>query len=203
MSKLILTDADGVLFDWVSGFTTWMSHKGHIVDASKTHLYSINKWYNMDREQIFDLITEYNGHPDIASLPAWKDSIEYVKKLHDNHGYRFVVITSMGDHPHSHKWRLQNLKELFGDSFDELIINGLAECKKSILEKYQPAIWIEDKPSNAESGLLAGHRTFLMEHEHNANQETSIGITRVQTWEEIYNCVVAEEQGTIEMKIPV
>ena len=195
--KLILTDADGVLFDWVTGFNKWMETKGFNPVPNSHYHYTIGKWYNISEERASELVTTYNSSAAIGFLPPYLDSVKYVKKLNEIFGYKFVVITAMGQDEYAAKLRRMNLDAVFGDVFEDLIIVDLLASKQKVLERYEPMIWLEDKPSNAEEGRIAGHRTFLFEHGHNGHLSTSSGITRVHNWEEAYKTIVLEEEGIL------
>jgi len=198
MTKLILTDADGVLFDWVTGFNKWATETiGLKLRADFQKFYTIEKWFGLTKEEANELVSEYNKTDIIAELPPWIDAVKYVKKLHDEHDFKFVVITAMGNTARNRELRWKSLQQTFGDVFVDLHITNLRECKRTFLEQYQSAIWIEDKPSNAETGLSVGHRTFLMMHNHNSDIPTTVGITRVKDWKEMYDIIIAEDQQRI------
>lgn len=195
--KLILTDADGVLFDWITGFNLWMESKGYTRLYGFERYYTIENWYGITREQAMEFVTTYNSSAAIGYLPAYLDSVEYVKKLHDNYGYKFVVITAFGQDQYAIKLRKRNLHRLFGDVFEEILFVDLLKSKLELLKLYEPAIWIEDKPSAAEEGRSVGHRTFLFRHGHNSHMSTTHEITRVDSWKQIYNTIVSEEEGVV------
>ena len=50
--KYILTDCDGVCLDWEEAFVIWMDHRGFkpVVEDYK-HLYKINEWFGISREE--------------------------------------------------------------------------------------------------------------------------------------------------------
>jgi len=191
--KLILTDADGVLFDWVTGFNAWMDGKGWNRVPDYEYHYTIDLWYNISHEHAMELVTQYNSSAAIGFLPPYLDSVEYVKKLNEEYGYKFVVITAMGQDQYAAKLRRMNLRKLFGKIFDDVIFVDLLQSKMDILKLYQPTYWIEDKPSEAESGNALGHKTFLFEHGHNGHMTTTPNITRVEKWREVYDVIAAEE----------
>ena len=198
--KLILTDADGVLFDWVTGFNQWMEGKGWNRLPDTEYHYTIEKWYNISKDHAMELVSTYNSSAAIGYLPPYLDSVEYVRKLHKNFGYKFVVITAMGHDKYAIKLRKRNLKKVFGDIFEEVLVVDLLASKENLLQCYEPAIWVEDKPSAAEEGRVAGHRTYLIEHGHNGHMRTTQEITRVHNWEQIYNSIVSErEEGVVEI----
>lgn len=195
MTKLILTDADGVLFDWVSGFKDWAQKSLKLkLRADYNQFYTIEKWFGLTRNEADAAVNQYNSSAAMCFLPAYEESVKYIKKLNTELGYRFVVITAMGTDPYAEKARWINLHNLFGDVFDALHVTDLCQCKGEYLSQYESAIWIEDHPENAEKGLLHGHRTYLFNHSHNSKNPVSKEITRVRTWKELYESILVEEE---------
>ena len=193
--KLILTDADGVIFDWVAGFNAWMEGKGWNRLPDSQYHYTIEKWYNISHDHAMDLVSTFNSSAAIGFLKPYLDSVKYIRKLHNEFGYNFAVITAMGHDPYAIELRRRNCEDVFGHIFQDVLVVDLLASKEEILKSYEPAIWIEDKPSNAEAGIKAGHRTYLFEHDHNGHMSTSKDITRVHTWKEVYESIVVEEKG--------
>ena len=61
--KLILTDADGVLFDWITGFNPWMERKGY------TRLYGFEQYYTIENLErmgltVYDILERDLGFPN-------------------------------------------------------------------------------------------------------------------------------------------
>ena len=90
--KTILTDVDGCLVDWNLVFRSWMNSNGY--SSIKTNTGLIEDQYSLPTKQVRMLITEFNKTDNIASLPAFDDSVLYVKKLTEL-GYKFICITSI------------------------------------------------------------------------------------------------------------
>jgi FMN phosphatase YigB (HAD superfamily) len=59
--------------------------------------------------------------------------------------------------------------------------------------KYKDCYWIEDKPSNIESGNNVGFKGILMEHGH--NMDTNVDAIIVKDWEQIYNILIDETKN--------
>ena len=196
--KLILTDVDGVLIDWVAGFNEWMDKRGWIRVPDYEYHYTIEHWYNITHEHAMEIVAEYNASAAIGFLPPYLDSVEYVKKLNEEHGYRFVAITAFGHDEYAIRLRKMNLKNVFGKVFDDFIFVDLLQSKMEVLKTFEPTIWLEDKPSTAEEGKSCGHRTYLFEHGHNNHLRTTNEITRVHSWKEVYDSIVAEEQEAVQ-----
>jgi FMN phosphatase YigB (HAD superfamily) len=173
--KCILTDADGVLFDWEYAFDQWMKRHGYTVVETGNYLMDIK--YGLERAETKRLIRMFNESAVIRKLPPLRDAIHYVKKLHQEHGYIFHCITSLSKDDYSQHLRTKNLREMFGDSvFEKYIYLDTGGC-----------YWIEDKPENVDTGIDLGLNGILMRHQHNAGY---VGMAhRVMNWKEIYELI--------------
>jgi len=195
LKKLILTDADGVLLDWEWAFNVWMQEHGfEEVPGSKLN-YDMSMRYGIPKEQVKKLIRLFNESAAIGFLPALRDAMYYVKRLHEEHGFRFHCITSLSLDPNAQKLREMNLNKLFGTSaFERIVCLDTGADKEEILQEYEGTgcYWLEDKIENAEAGYRAGLRSLLVEHGHNMHHYHE-GITTVKNWKEIYQLITDQE----------
>ena len=157
LDRLILTDCDGVCLDWEWAFNVWMGEHGFEEIAGSKLSYDMSIRYNIPKEQVRKLIRIFNESAAIGFLPAQRDAMYYIKRLHEEHGFRFHAITSLSLDPNAQKLREMNIHKLFGDTAFERIV-----C----LDEYEGTgcWWIEDKPENAEAGYRLGLRPLLLEH---------------------------------------
>ena len=187
--KVIITDADGVLVDWFHSFSRWMTKRGYRI--MEPDAYQIDKVYGIIRDQGTRLVREFNESADIAFLTPHLDAIKYVKKLHEEHGYVFHVVTSQSDNINAQNLRIQNLKNLFGETvFEEFTILDTGADKDEALLKYKDTgcWWVEDKPENAEVGVELGLEGILMEHNHNKDY-LHADIKTAKNWKEVYDII--------------
>ena len=195
LKKLILTDADGVLLDWEWAFNVWMQEHGfEEVPGSKLN-YDMSVRYGIPKEQVKKLIRIFNESAAIGFLPALRDAMYYVKRLHEEHGFRFHCITSLSLDPNAQKLREMNLNKLFGTSaFERIVCLDTGADKDEVLQEYEGTgcYWLEDKIENAEAGYRAGLRSLLVEHGHNMHHYHE-GITTVKNWKEIYQLITDQE----------
>jgi beta-phosphoglucomutase-like phosphatase (HAD superfamily) len=195
LKKLILTDVDGVLLDWEWAFNVWMQEHGfEEVPGSKLN-YDMSVRYGIPREQVKKLIRIFNESAAIGFLPALRDAMYYVKRLHEEHGFRFHCITSLSLDPNAQKLREMNLNKLFGTSaFERIVCLDTGADKDETLQEYEGTgcYWLEDKIENAEAGYRAGLRSLLVEHGHNMHHYHE-GITTVKNWKEIYQLITDQE----------
>lgn len=190
--KIILTDIDGVVLDWEEGFSVWAEHHGHTKVEGYQFVYSIGERYGMSYQAGSNLVKIFNESAAIGFLPPLRDAQYFIKKLSEQHGYKFIAVTSLSLDPYAHMLRERNLKKLFGDAFVEVICLDTGADKDEILaelsKKYQGNFWIEDKPENLKVGIECGFNGILMEHGHNMDHKEPGYV--VKNWEEIYLYVI-------------
>ncbi len=190
--NLILVDADGVLLNWEYAFAIWMEQHGHTKQLGSEFIYDIGDRYGISKDQGRKLIKLFNESAAIGFLPPLRDAMYYVKRLHEEHGYRFHCITSLSSDVNAQRLREMNLAKLFGDTaFERIVCLETGADKDEALEPYRDSgfWWIEDKPENAQVGLELGLRSILMEHGHNMNHECPYPV--VKNWREIYAIITS------------
>jgi len=187
-----LVDADGVLLDWEYAFDVYLQQHGFNKVEGGNLKYDIGKRYGIDREQGKRLIKLFNESAHIGFLPALRDSMFYVKRLHEEHGYVFHCITSLSRDENSQELRRMNLRKLFGKTaFEKFVFLDTGADKDLALEPYRNSgyYWIEDKITNAQVGHSLGLKSLLMEHGHNMDF-VDPNIPLVKNWKEVYERIV-------------
>ena len=193
-SKIILTDIDGVVLNWEYAFGEYMEFQGHQPVEGHNKYYSVRQKYNLPTDASGDLVIKtFNESAAIGFLPPLRDAQYFIKKLHEQHQFQFIAITSLSLLPYAQQLREKNLKKLFGDNcFIEVNCLDTGADKDEILDvyarEYPGAYWIEDKPQNADVGIALGLKSILVEHGHNMNYNGQAKV--VVNWEEIYNILV-------------
>jgi FMN phosphatase YigB (HAD superfamily) len=189
--KIILTDVDGVVLDWEEGFSVWAEHHGHTKVEGYQFMYSIGERYGMSYQAGSNLVKVFNESAAIGFLPPLRDAQYFVKKLSEQHGYKFIAVTSLSLDPYAKELRTRNLNKLFGDAFVDVICLDTGADKDDILAelgtKYTNNFWIEDKPDNVQAGINAGFKGILVEHGHNMTEPKGYV---VKNWQEIYNYII-------------
>jgi hypothetical protein len=194
MTRIILTDVDGVLLDWEYAFDVYLRQHGFSRQPGGEFKYDIGKRYGIDREQGRKLIKIFNESAGIGFLPPLRDAMYYVKRLHEEHGYVFHAITSLSHDENAQELRRMNLRKLFGKTaFEKFVFLDTGDDKDHVLEEYRGTgyWWIEDKIKNCQVGLTVGLRPLLMEHGHSLDFEDS-AIPKVQNWRDIYETVTGQ-----------
>lgn len=188
LNNVILTDADGVLLNWEYAFDCWMEAKGYF--PFTRDIYDIKSRYNIEKKEKDFLVRAFNESAAIGFLPPHRDAIHYVRKLHEEHGYIFKVITSLSLEKHAGRLRRKNLNKMFGTAIEEVVCLDTGADKDEALAPYKGSgmIWIEDKPENADLGAELGLQSYLMEHKHNMLHNND-DVTIVKNWKEIYELI--------------
>jgi hypothetical protein len=190
--KLILVDCDGVLADWEYGFTKWMKQHGY--EPVVHNVYDIAETFGMDKAESKRYVRLFNESAACGWLPAFRDSVKYVRKLHEEHGYIFRVITSLSLDEYAGKLRKKNLEALFGKTaFESIICLDTGADKDEALAPYAGSgcFWVEDKVENAKLGYDLGLDALLMKHNHNKDYKGPVRM--VNNWHDIYNKIVGEK----------
>lgn len=193
MSKheIILTDCDGVLLDWETAFDEWIQSKGYMkVPNHDVTAYGLHVHYGIPKKEVQKLIRQFNESAAIGFIKPMREAEKWLPLL-ANHGYRFVVITSVSNDPYAAMAREHNLKSVFGDIFEEIICLDTGADKDKELEKWKNGkyYFVEDKLENAIVGLRMGLRSILMMHNHN-NHCNITDIIKVQNWKEISQIIL-------------
>jgi hypothetical protein len=189
VDKIILTDCDSVLLDWETAFEEYAEARGYAFNENKRIVYSMGAQLGIGHEEAGKLISGFNHSPEFGAIKPYRDSVEYVKRFKDE-GWRFIAITTAGEHPDTWPLRRKNLDDVFGvGAIDELYVLPLNGDKGVELVKYKDSglFWLEDKPSNAVLGYQYGLKPLLMSTFHNQSYNGSV--KRVNTWEEIYRII--------------
>lgn len=191
--KIILTDCDGCLLNWNVAFSAWMAAKGYVLQ--NPHEYDISARYAL-KSGVGDLLVRQFNDVDkaVGQLPAWGDSVAFVRKLCFVHDFRFLVISSVSEELATWAIRRENLYRVFGpECFAGLVCLKVGADKTPALSPYQNSgkYWIEDNLKNATVGHKLGLKTFLIDATYNTTE--SLPFPRVKNWEEIYEHIVSSE----------
>ena len=189
--KIILTDCDGVLLDWLSGFHSYMADLGY--EKKVDGIYSISETYGIEYKKSKEFVCSFNKSDAMATLPAIREAEKYLPMLAEL-GYKFKVITSQTDDARGKILRTFNLLQEFGLIFDEVEILGCGDDKDEALEPYRDSgmFWVEDKPENADVGSKLGLRSLLMVHDHNEDYVHE-DVEFVYSWKDVYDKVAEQE----------
>tara|TARA_B100000809_G_scaffold163944_1_gene161303 strand:- start:800 stop:1318 length:519 start_codon:yes stop_codon:yes gene_type:complete len=167
-----------------------MEEHGHTAQDGHKLVYSVAKRFGISKSNSKKLTEFFNESASIGFLPPLRDSMHYVKKLHQEHGYMFHAITSLSLNKHAQRLREQNLSKLFGDTvFESVLCLDTGADKDEALEPYRDSgcWWIEDKMINVDTGCKMGLRGILIEHGHSIDYEGDAKVAK--NWKDIYNFI--------------
>ncbi len=187
--NVIVTDYDGVCVTWINAFALWMLENGY--GLPNEGFYELHEKYNITEKESRLLSKMFNESAAIANLPPLRDSIKYIRKLHEEHGYVFHCITAIPNMLSVQEARWRNIHSLFGTTpFQRLILCERSANKKQILKQYEGSecYWIEDIEQNAADGLEFGLKPLLMDHHYNKDFYHE-EVKRVKNWKEIYETI--------------
>lgn len=191
-NRTILTDCDGVLLDWEWAFNIWMQERGFVQRPNAKDYYKIHDQFeDLTWTEAKKFTKLFNESAAIGFLPPLRDSVYWVRRLNEEHGYRFICITSLSTDKNAQKLRRMNLEKYYGHVFDDIICLPTGSDKHEALDVYKDSglWWIEDKPENADVGYERGLRSILIEHGHNMHHECAYPVAK--NWREIFDLVTA------------
>ena len=189
MSKIIGVDVDGVLLKWEEAFDDFMAGQG-LTKKDQGH-FDLRKHYpEVPAEALNTYISVFNESAYMRYLEPMDGAVEYVTKLADE-GYKFSVITSQTLNKVANRAREDNLKEVFGDVFEDFTFLETGQGKYFALQKFDMGtIWIDDKPDNVESGKGLGLVPILLDLPHNRSYNNKqMNIQRANSWKDIYDII--------------
>ena len=188
--KLILTDCDGVLLDWEYHFYKWLKDTEGYERLGPE--YNIGKAIGVAQKTGARFVNLFNRSEYMKTLSPMRDAIKYVRKLHEEHGYIFHVITSQTNCRLAQEYRKENLRNVFGEVFDGFTILNTGEDKAEALKKWEgtECFWVEDKAANIKMGNDVGLRGILIDH--NWNRTCTYECERARKWKDVYNIITGE-----------
>ena len=192
IKKIILTDCDGVLLNWLDTFIEYMKDEGFTVHTKEPSQYDLGNFFKIPLPEIYKRIQLFNdGHWRFGTLQSYDDVQESISVL-ASLGYSFVAVTSCSDLDQVADLRKANLYNVFGDVFEEVHCIGIHNNKRAVLENYEPTFWIEDRFSHALEGAKAGHKAILLDQPWNIN-ENDPRVTRCLSWAEIVEYILTSQ----------
>jgi len=200
VNKIILTDADGCLFNWNCAFNKFMQEQGYTIVPGEEDNYSVEERFGIDFDGKMDFIKEFNHSDRIRDLPPHADAKKYVAKL-NKEGYKFIVVTSLSEKPSAYEYREHNLAEHFGDAIIELHCLRIGVPKADKLKEWAGTnmFFIEDHVLNAVAGAKLGLRSIVIDHPYNLRYDQDDEWLYARTsenapWEDIYEIIKGTEE---------
>lgn len=188
-NKYILTDCDGVLLDWRSAFMTWMTDQGYDIINPNYPANFLHEGYGITHREISKLVNLFCNSSRIGFLEPLEHSVENILAIYKETGYKFVVITALGDDICTQRLRMDNLIRIYGnDIFQEFIFTSHDKSEPLDRFKDNALFFVEDKFSNATLSLTFGIQSFIIKqpwNRHRINQISKSQIIEVDDWRDI------------------
>lgn len=188
--KIILTDIDGVIFNWHKAFVNWMEMQGYESTGITHHDADIHLEFGMNFNDCLVKKDEFNCDMIASTLEPYADAHIWINKLY-NEGWRFIGITSFSDKPIAQYYRYLNLEDYFPtDAFGTMIFLTPGETKREVLSQFQGTelFYIEDRIININNAKRLGLTPVLMKHDYNMHFGRD-DVKVVENWEQTYNYI--------------
>lgn len=183
MTKIFLTDVDGVLLDWDMGMEYYIKENTNFdITQDIRGFKKMHEWLKCEEEEVAHLVDEFHRSESYSRLPAFEDAVDVVKNLKDD-GWRFVAITANSKDKHIRRLRRENIEKFFPDTFEDIISVEATESKEHVLKKFSPTFWVDDLPSHVMSGINCGHTSFYLPRTaYNRKDIESDKVIEVESW---------------------
>ena len=197
VDKIILTDIDGVVFDWHTAFVRWMELQGYSSTGVIHHDAEIHNEFGISLQEATVKREEFNASMACSVLEPMRQSEEYIKKLHEE-GFHFIAITSLSDKPIAQYYRYLNLEDYFDtDVFIDVRCLPAGAPKLDAMMDFENTelIYIDDRISNLEDALKVGLTPILMKHAYNIHYQNQ-KVHQVANWKDIYEYIQKTYKNT-------
>lgn len=170
----VILDVDGTLLMWRDVFVSWLQKHNFEVNNISPADYGLSniKFEGKLISKNFrnELSLLFNESYYLKKLPPLDGAMSAIKTLRDM-GCRLTVISSYTDNFEAMKAREENLINVFGDVFENIVSLPLHASKREWLDQQdKESIFVEDSISHIIDALSVGfdvHNCFLIPHAHN------------------------------------
>lgn len=193
-STPLILDCDGVLLNWIGGFTAYASHRlGKDLASTEQDDFDLSAWLGLTGDETDAMIGDFNqgdgGH--FGRLDPLPGAREALAAAHSR-GRPIFVVTSCSTLPQVIASRKANLRAVFGDIFSDIHCLDLHLDKSPVLRELGPGTWVEDKFENAIAGADIGLTSYLIRYDYNRKHEPT-GIHPNLTWVDGWGCIRSHE----------
>lgn len=189
--KLLITDVDFVLLDWVIGLKPFLDEKGISSDhleqyRGSTYYPSLSElFFNDNEDQNIKLMKEFNDSKWIEHLPIFQDdAIHHLEKISKK--VDVFAVTCLGDGKAQQIMRTNNLMKHYNNSIKDVICIPVRTSKAPtfarLKDKHDILFYVDDRENHLAEAKSCGIDTLLYKrNEDHAPTESSI----VNCWSEI------------------
>ena len=175
-----VTDVDGVLFDWNTGFLHWLYDNYNIApDTVDRTSYNVANWFSAySCNDIFRFIETFNQSNAAHTLSIIDGSQRAIKRLSAD--FDIVAVTAFAACENGAALRTQTLMREF-TGIKEVVVLPMGSTKRDALERLQPAVFIDDYERYLLESVDLGINTLVMDQPHNRH----VNLPRVTHWDNI------------------
>ena len=179
---LLLTDVDGVLLDFIQGFSIYLETLGHDISHTKSYWGSTKRatfdglMRIADPQQAAAVKAGFYQSEAIAHLPLMQTHLINIMQTLSEH-MDIVCITCIGRTQQLMDARRKNLHDHFGDCFKAIHCLDFGESKLPLLRHYQkqqPLAYIDDRQEHIDEAIQANINGRLFEHNVPKTQVNSV-----------------------------
>ncbi len=199
--KVILTDVDGVLLDFLPTFTCFLNQEKKIrltlEDWEKGYL--LSDLIDIEPEESKKIFIDFCHSDYFKRLEPKACALEAVSKLAEE-GWRFIAVTAANqgcdtqDLLKTAENRLFNLQTHFGAIFEDIYLTDITGCKADTLKRFKPSYWVEDSVANAHIGYEAGHHSLIIKGRHYRDGDNILNLPSFDDWHGIVAYIKDYEQ---------
>jgi len=197
--KIIYSDVDEVVVKWLPAFSEKAKALGYkVIDPT---LYFLHHHFDIPEDIVEELYLDFNSSENFANLHPIDDSIIYARKIAEDFGYKFCLISACGESQQGqaiYDNRFKNVSSILGEeNIHSLYCTPSSAAKREvlILNRDKGHIWVDDNISNVELGEELGYESILYTSPYNKHYKVEPPMKRVDSWREIYNRIKELEKG--------
>lgn len=207
--NIIVTDVDFVLLDWVYGLKPFLKDKGLPFDhlekfKGSTYYPNLSElFFNDNESQNIELMNEFNNSEFVQHLPIFQnDSVKHLQNIHEK--VEIYALTCFGDGKSEARkdFRLNNLKNHYGDIFKDVICVPVRTSKEPALRELQKTHnvlhYIDDRIPHLKEATDCKIDTLLYKRneEHPETEHKIVGC-----WSEIESLTLAKNKIKMRKKM--
>lgn len=178
MTNILICDVDGVLLNWRDSYIEWLKRFNLLSEMSPED-YNFKDYitipgdneYKAKNSKFADALSEiYNTSYSLRKLPPIEGAKKALQDFHNN-GWIIKVVSSYTRDYEAMKSREENLTNVFGPIFSEIVSLPLMASKKEWLNtQNKQAVFVEDSINNIGDAISVGfsaQNCFLIPHTYN------------------------------------
>jgi len=182
MNKIFPVDIDGCCLDFTTGIIDFVKNNSlqYNIDPSD------EKFGLKSEKEISKLVNLFNQSVEFSELKPFQDTLEFMTKISKEFNYKFVAVTTCLGNEITKKLREKNIKNVFGDLFEDVICLPIGTSKLKTLQQFNPSFYVDDKLKHVNDSYSLGYISFYMQQPYNINIKSKKEIVDVYNWKEIY-----------------